>query len=227
MVSLIYSLHSAPRFSCALLSRPIFIAAPSHSVLLGLQYLTTSKHWKSSSLSSTLKTSWFYTISHCPVISSMNFLCWKLSNLYHQLRPLWTLHLDVQLSSKIYLLDVRISKTKLMIRTSKPALPTIFLKINKINLPNINQYINTLSFPFLRPKKKKKGHSWFDYSFCLLYFSSVSTLFPFYLQNAGSVWTFFIISITPILIQAITITHSDYHNNLLVQECALLPTRIR
>lgn len=160
------------------------------------------------------------------MISSITFLCWKLSNLYHQLRPLWTLHLDVQLSSKIYLLDVRISKTKLMIRTSKPALPTIFLKINKINLLKINQYINTLVFP-ISQAKKKKSHSWFDYSFCFLYFSSVNTFFPFYLQNAGSVWTFFIISITPILIQAITITHSDYHNNLLVQGCALLPTRIR
>lgn len=45
-----------------------------------------------------------------------------------------------------------------MIRTSKPAVPTIFLKISKINLLKINQYINTLVFPTSQAKKKKVIH---------------------------------------------------------------------
>lgn len=99
------------------------------------------------------------------MISPMNFLCWKLPNLYHKLRPLWTLDLAIQLSNRYICWDVSISKIKLLVYTSKPALPTILLKKkkNSICLKPINKSI--LSFPLLMPKKKSSVIFLFVFSY--------------------------------------------------------------
>lgn len=101
-----------------------------------------------------------------PMISPMNFLCWKLPNLYHKLRSVWTLDLAIQLSSRYICWDVSISKIKLLVYTSKPALPTILLKKKKKNsifLKPINKSI--LSSPLLMPKKKSSVIFLFVFSY--------------------------------------------------------------